>query len=129
MKSTLEYLDEWKEAQGITSDYAAAAKLGVTRSAISNWRKGRAGMDDYTAAQVAAGLGIEAIEVISAANAEREHDELKKEFWINLYRTVAQSMAAVTTGKTVLAAAMKKAPVLKTEAPSSWRKGGDSNPR
>ena len=41
-------------------------------------------MDDYTAAKVANVLKINPLEVIAAANAEREKDSQKAEFWRKL---------------------------------------------
>lgn len=128
MKKTLYYLDALKEAEGLTSDYALAKYLSINRAVISQYRSGKMVIDDYVCLMIAKRLELDPLEVISLANAEREKDETKKAVWENLYQTVARPVAAVTTVPKSQAAT-KKAPVLKTEAPSSWRKGGDSNPR
>jgi hypothetical protein len=52
-------------------------------------------MDDYTAAQIANVLGINEIEVIATANAEREKDDKKREFWQKLARTSAAALVAI----------------------------------
>jgi transcriptional regulator with XRE-family HTH domain len=89
MKSTTEYLDEAKKRAGIESDYALAKRLGVTKAAISNYRQGISKMDDYTAAQIADLLEVDPLEVIAAANAEREKDEKKKDYWRKIFARCA----------------------------------------
>lgn len=39
MTATVELLDRWKARTGVTSDAAAARRLGLTRAAISHWRR------------------------------------------------------------------------------------------
>jgi transcriptional regulator with XRE-family HTH domain len=51
--NTIDYLKQAKVKLGIESDYALAARLGVTRGAISNMQRGRNSMGDDTAIKVA----------------------------------------------------------------------------
>ena len=37
--ATVRLFDRWKALQGLESDAAAAAKLGVTRGRVSHWRR------------------------------------------------------------------------------------------
>ena len=94
MKSTINYLDEAKEKLGIESDYAMAKWLGVGRAAVSNWRVKRNFIDDYAAAKIAQALGVEPMEIIAAANAEREKGD-KKEFWENFYKRLGGIAASI----------------------------------
>lgn len=95
MRSSIEYLDEAKAKIGIESDYAFAKNIGITRGAMSNYRNKVSIMDDYTAAQVANILGIQAIIVIAAANAERERDDGKKDFWQKYWKKLGGIAASI----------------------------------
>lgn len=94
MKTTLEYLEEAKNAKGIKSDNAFALSIGITRSSISNLKNNRNVMDDYTCIQIAAILEIDPMEIIAAANYERENVGVKKEFWLNFMMQYGRSTAA-----------------------------------
>jgi hypothetical protein len=103
MKSTSEYLDEAKKELNIESDYALAKALGIERTTISNYRAKRSRMDDYTCVQIAYVLRIDPMEVIAAANFEREKDEGRKAFWENFsqHRMVAGVALALLCGSTL----------------------------
>lgn len=84
MKKTLEYMEEAKEKLGLKTDLELTQWLGQAKGAISNWKSGKNVMDDYAAARIADVLGIDRIEVITAANAEREEMRGKvrrAEYW------------------------------------------------
>lgn len=81
---TKDYLEEAKRKTGLVSDYALGKRLGITKQAMSGYATGNRIMDDYTAAKLAEVLGINALEVIAAANAEREKDSAKVAFWRRL---------------------------------------------
>jgi transcriptional regulator with XRE-family HTH domain len=87
---TAEYLDlVLKErAKGVNAQLARL--LGVHRAAITNYQTGDRVMDDYTAARVAEVLGIDEIEVIAQANAEREKDPEKRAFWEEKAKTARE---------------------------------------
>lgn len=78
--TSLEYLDAVKERLGIVSDYALAARLGITRSAVSKFQKGAVFGDDV-ALTVAEILQLHPMEVIAAANAERAKTDEQKARW------------------------------------------------
>lgn len=94
MKS-IKYLDDAKIKLGISSDYALAKLTGISQEAISQYRTGKRIMDDYTAAKLAEVLDIEPLEVIATANAEREKDETKANFWRILAKKKAAPMAVI----------------------------------
>ncbi len=90
---TINYLKKTKEVLDVSSDYGLAKKLGLTKQTISGYMNGNRTMDDYTAAKLAEVLGISALEVIAAANAEREKDAEKAEFWRKLAKMSAAAIA------------------------------------
>lgn len=94
MKSTLEYLEEAKNAKGIKSDNAFALSIGITRSSISNLKNNRNVMDDFTCIQIAGILGVNPMEIIAAANYEREKVGERKDFWLNFLQQYTRSTAA-----------------------------------
>lgn len=94
MKTTLDYLEEAKNAKGIKSDNAFALSIGITRSGMSGIRNKKTTMDDYTCIQIAGMLGINPMEVIAAANYEREKAGDKKEFWLNFMMQYTRTTAA-----------------------------------
>lgn len=98
MKTTLEYLDTAKKALGIESDYGIAQYLNVTRQAINNWRKNRQVMDDYAAAKIAEALGLNPMEVIAAANLEREKGEERKSYWRKVFEACAAACLLLSAG-------------------------------
>lgn len=81
---TQDYIEAAKKKSGITSDYGLAKRLGITKQAMSGYATGNRIMDDYTAARLAELLDLEPIEVIAAANAEREKGSARAEFWKRL---------------------------------------------
>ena len=101
MKSTVEYIKEAKDKLGISSDYALSKELGLTKQAISKYQTGERVMDDYTAAKIANVLEINPLEPIAAANAEREKDAAKVDFW---RRLGSSSKAASLGGVLILGA-------------------------
>ncbi len=84
MSLTLQYLDQAKVRLHLPSDYALSKKLGVTTSAISNYRSGRSRIDDDVALKVAQILGLNPLEVIAAANVERAKTDEMRDMWRGL---------------------------------------------
>ncbi|WP_269501328.1 helix-turn-helix domain-containing protein [Burkholderia sp. IMCC1007] len=81
MKTTAEWLDALKARLDLPSDYAAAKVLGVTRSAVSAYRNGRATFDDDVAFHVAEILEVNPLEVIVSSRAERAKSEDQRDQW------------------------------------------------
>lgn len=96
MKTTIDYINEAMQQLDLQNDFALAKKLNLGSGTITNYRKGKRIVDDYTAAKIAELLRIPAIEVIAAANQEREQDEKKKEFWKKI-RATCMIIALTTT--------------------------------
>lgn len=76
-----DYLQAVADQFGITSDNQLAKKLGVTRSAMSQYRSGTRAMDDYCASQIASFLKVNPMLVIAAANERREKSEPRRQYW------------------------------------------------
>jgi transcriptional regulator with XRE-family HTH domain len=84
--ATIELLDAWKAAQGITSDNQAALALGVVRQAISKWRNGQAHPAPPFAARMAKDLGRDELATLAAIEADRAIDGDTKRTWSRLAR-------------------------------------------
>lgn len=92
--STINYINDAKKKMGIQSDYAFCKALQFSQPALSLYRNGKRIIDDYTAAKLAEILDINPLEVIAAANAEREKDLVRREMWLKLARTSAEQHRA-----------------------------------
>lgn len=68
---TLDFIDAVKRHREISSDYACAQVLGITRSQLSRYRNGRDYFGDETAVKVADMLGMDAGYVMACIHAER----------------------------------------------------------
>lgn len=103
---TADYLQAAKTRAGIASDYALAARLGVTRAAVSNWRAGRSLPDALGAYRLGDLAGIDPLIVIAdiererAERAARAHDA---DAWGVILERIGGAAAAVLMG-TVLSA-------------------------
>lgn len=68
---TLDFIDAVKRHRQISSDYACAQALGLTRAQLSNYRQGKGALGDETAVKVADMLGMDAGYVMACMHAER----------------------------------------------------------
>lgn len=82
--NTLEYLSAVKSHLGIESDYALAQRLGITRSAVSNFVRGKGIFGDDVALSVAQILDLNPLVVIAQANAERASSPEMRSRWMEL---------------------------------------------
>lgn len=89
MKSTVEYLDAVKARLDLTSDDAASRVLGVTPSAVSKYRVGRACFDDDICVRVADILGIDVLQVVATAHFERARTDVGRAIWGGLAQRLA----------------------------------------
>lgn len=87
MKTT-EYLAAVRRKMGLSRSAEVARLLKLSEAAVSRYESGARVMDDYTAARVAEVLGIDPLTVIAQANAEREKDSEKRQFWERLAHAV-----------------------------------------
>jgi transcriptional regulator with XRE-family HTH domain len=89
--NTLEYLSACKKKLGIESDYALAKALRITQSTISGYRAGRSRIDDDVALSIAEILGVNPLQVIADANAERAKTPEMRARWINVMEKFSTS--------------------------------------
>lgn len=68
---TLDFIDAVKRQHAISSDYACAQVLGLTRAQLSRYRNGRDYFGDETAVKVADMLKMDAGYVMACIHAER----------------------------------------------------------
>jgi hypothetical protein len=98
MNSTKALLDAVKSRYKLTSDYQLAAKLGMTRQAVSLYRSEARYLDDFTALKVAELLELPEIKVIAIANAERAKRPLEKARWKELAKASMLATALIGAG-------------------------------
>lgn len=84
MKTSRDYIDELKQKLAIKSDYEIAKELGISFQSVSFYRLGKRALDDYTASRIADELGIEPMQIVAAANLEREKCEKKRGYWLKM---------------------------------------------
>ena len=112
MQTTVQLLDAVKAAKGISSDYALAPVLGMTRGAVSNYRQGTRVMDDVAAMKVADALGVDPAYVVACVHAERavkEGDDARAAMWeivAGKFQAAARRVAAFARAAAVLVMAV-----------------------
>ena len=85
------FLDEAKRIAGIESDYALAAKLGVSRAAVSIWRTGKGFPDATRSAELAVLQGRQPIAGIAAIELERHRENASAvRFWNSQLKQVRE---------------------------------------
>lgn len=82
--NTIEYLQAVKTRLDITSDYALAARLGITRSAVSKLQQGGVSFSDDVALTIAEILKLNPLVVIASANAERAKTPEMRARWMDV---------------------------------------------
>lgn len=76
-----EYIDAVKARLNLPSDYAAAKALGITRSAVSNYRNGVSSLADPVAIKVAEVLDLDPAEILIDCQMERAPDPATRAAW------------------------------------------------
>lgn len=84
MKTTLDYLQLITEREKIKNDSQLAKRLGVTRQAISLYRRGQS-MSVSVALRVATALAIEATGPVFSTMYHQAVTEDEKAFWLWCY--------------------------------------------
>lgn len=82
-------LDKAKQLCGVTTDKDLAAALGVTPSAVTNYRKGRALPDTVTCATLAGLTGEPLAKVLGLVGEQRALSREEKAVWRKLAATAA----------------------------------------
>jgi transcriptional regulator with XRE-family HTH domain len=89
MKTTQQYIDAIKLRHNVDSDYAVAKLLGTSKQTVSRYQLGKGAFDDLMALRAAELLGLNPLEVIAAANAERARNEEVRNTWTGLWDKLA----------------------------------------
>lgn len=74
-------LDDAKARANLPSDYALAKAIGIERSVVSAWRKGRKHPSNEEAVQLATLAGLDEMRVIAEIELLTAKNEKKKAFW------------------------------------------------
>jgi plasmid maintenance system antidote protein VapI len=93
MRTTNEYLDDIKKKLAITSDYALAKALGVSKQTVSRWSQGKGHFDDEIAVRVASILGLHPGIVILDTHHARAKTPAEATVWMEIFegfRTLLQ---------------------------------------
>lgn len=85
MRKSIDYLNDALELIGNVSDSKKANRLGIAKQTLSQYKAGQHIMDDYACFMVARILGIDPLTCVSSANYEREKNEEKKQFWLEVW--------------------------------------------
>lgn len=96
--NTLEYLQAVKKKLGIESDYALAMRLGITRSAVSHFQRGKGIFGDDVALAVAQILDLNPLVVIAQANAERAATPEMRDRWMGVMEKFSASFKDLLPG-------------------------------
>lgn len=81
MIDTAHLLDAAKKRQSLPSDYKLGLTLGLSDSALSNYRNGRSHPDDATASRLAELAGLDAGYVVACMHAERAKTQDARVLW------------------------------------------------
>ena len=106
---TVEYLDAAKKAANLPSDYALAARLGVTRGAISSYRTERTVPETLIAVRLAELIGADPMRVVAdieLEKAERSHRDEQASAWRGILGKLGGAAAglAMAVGVTAVSA-------------------------
>ncbi len=84
--NTLEYIAAVKAKRHITSDYALAKILGVSKSSVFQWNKGICGFNDETARKVAEILDMHPGLVMLDMQRQHARSEETRSAWQEIYQ-------------------------------------------
>jgi DNA-binding transcriptional regulator YdaS (Cro superfamily) len=103
MKTT-EYIAAIKARHNVTSDYAVSKLLGVSRTSVSEWQKGKGAFGTLTCFKVAELLGDQPAAVIADIELERA-EQLQKEDDADAWRKWVKRLGG-TAASVLLAAGL-----------------------
>lgn len=95
MKLIADYVEEVQEKLGLKSYRALSLKLGGGENLVSQWISNGYQPDDYYCIRMAEILGINPLEIIAAANWEREKNQGKKDWWEDFRRAQTKERGTV----------------------------------
>ena len=92
MNATIKLLDKYAQTCSIKQDKDLAARLRVTKQAVSGWRNGRAHPDADSVARMCEATGEPVAHWLPLIEAERARNPEARKVWLRL----AQMAAAIT---------------------------------
>ena len=95
---TVQYVDAVRSRLPVTSDYAVAKALGVSKQAVSRYMKGVSHFDDYVAIRVAKMLEIDPLQVIADVNHQRAENPEVKAVWAALMEKISKGFDVLLSG-------------------------------
>lgn len=95
---TAEYLDSVKRTLNLTSDYAVAKVLGITRESVSALRNSKNGMGIETCMKVAEILNIDEHIVYADTQIERAKTPEMMHFWRSISEKFSTSFNSLLLG-------------------------------
>jgi hypothetical protein len=95
MKLIADYVEDVKEKTGVKSDRALSMHLGGGESLVSKWINEGKHPEDYYCIKMAQILGINPLEIIAAANWEREKIQEKKDWWEDFRKAQSKQAGSV----------------------------------
>jgi transcriptional regulator with XRE-family HTH domain len=98
VETTTELLDKAKEMCGLTSDYALAKRLRVSKQAVSGWRNGRNLPDIVTCEKIAEITGIPLARVLGIVGEARAISTAEKAVWRKLASAAALLLSVGVLG-------------------------------
>jgi len=103
MKLSTDYLVEALEKLGDMPEGRKAETLKIHRNTLISYKNGERVMDDFACIMVANQLGIDPLEVIAAANMEREKTQERRDFWADFRKKIGALAVAGLVILTTLA--------------------------
>lgn len=95
MHSTHELLEAAKRHSGLATDYKLGMVLGLSNSAVTNYRKGRSHPDDNVGRRLAELAGLDEGYVLACLHAERSKDEESRQAWQRIAKRLEGVAAAL----------------------------------
>jgi transcriptional regulator with XRE-family HTH domain len=95
MTATNKLLDRYAEVCQLKTNMAIAARLGITRSAVSNWRYERSHAEPELVEKMAKACKLDAEEWVLLVQADREFIPARKQVWLRAAQRLAATAALV----------------------------------
>ena len=94
MKLSTDYLIEALEKLGEMPDARKYERLKLHKNTVNQYKRGERIMDDFACIMVANELGIDPLEIIAAANMEREKTQERRDFWADFRKKIGSLAVA-----------------------------------
>lgn len=92
MDKANELLDEVKRQKALSSDYALAKHIGISRALLHYYRKGERSPDSYACMRIAQELNLPLGAVISQVEIDAEKNDVKRHEWQKYYACIGKAV-------------------------------------